>query len=90
MGKGRREVGAGRSPTKGYAASGQPGGGSAALEDDGPDAVVRPMHGKAATFSAVVGRLRRSMMERAGAGYLLRRQSESRAKGVSRFANVAG
>ena len=44
---------------------------------------------EAAAVSAVVGQLRRSVLERTGACYLLQRQGEGRAKGVSRSAGVA-
>ena len=40
-------------------------------------------------MAAVVGQLRRSVIWRAGTGYLLQQQSEGRAKGVSRSAGVA-
>ena len=45
---------------------------------------------EAASVSALVGQPLRSVIERAGACYLLQRQGEGRAKGVSRSANVAG
>ena len=50
----------------------------------------RPEHVDAAAVAAVVGQLSRSFVERAGACYLLRRQGEGRAKGVSRSAGLAG
>lgn len=40
-------------------------------------------------MAAVVGQLRRRFVERAGACYLLRRQDDGRAEGVSRSAGLA-
>ena len=88
---GNGQLGDGKRTRAGRRSRGQrPGQGEPRCGSERPAVVGEDWPGQveAAAVAAVVGQLRRSFVERAGACYLLRLQDVGRAKGVSRSAGL--
>ena len=83
-----REEGASRLPG-GHVLNHRARGNRVAATSARPVVDDRPRQVEAAAVAAVLGQLRRSVEERAGAVQALQRQGESRSKGVSRSAGFA-